>query len=356
MPVPNLFGYSTTRRPGCLKFNNVAIAVDNSYDFGPTSSTGIWSTYVSGFTETGGGGTTDNIITVSSGGSPSVLNSVITYNFDYWSCAIYGSTTTPNQAAFYAYLLTAQTNMYSAWITIPIGDTVTSGLTFFIDSRATFVLSVTRYFPDLSGNQFNTNLSPGVNANTRVYSLAPLCDGVDDYFSMSANSTIYTSNFTWQIVHRYVGGTTALYPLISSGSGATKNFNIYYSDLNTSGTSMVIETSTTNYSSTTVGTNYNGFSGKNGVQTSIRGQGFVTTTIVKQGNEFRIYWDDATLKWVVTITDWTLNNTFPMYFAGNSNLSLFSTIAIGDARFYNRVLSTNEISRNFSGITQTGWV
>lgn len=350
MPIPNFFGYGTTRKPGCLKFNNVNIAVDNSYDFGPTSSTGIWSTYVSGIS------ITDNIIVVAAEGSPSVLPSNTTAESDYWSCLIYGSTTTPLVQEFYAYLLTGQTNMYSSWLNVQIGDTVTSGLTFFIDSRATFVLPNTRYFPDLSGNQFNTNLSPGVNANTRIYSLAPLCDGVDDYFSMSANSTIYTSNFTWQIVHRYINGTTALYPLISSGSGATKNFNIYYSDLNTSGTSMVIETSATNYSSTTVGTNYNGFSGKNGVQTSIRGQGFVTTTIVKEGNEFRIYWDDATLKWVVNITNWTLNNTFPMYFAGNSNLSLFSTIAIGDARFYNRVLSTNEISRNFSGITQTGWV
>jgi hypothetical protein len=350
MPIPNFFGYGTTRKPGCLKFNNVNIAVDNSYDFGPTSSTGIWSTYVSGSS------ITDNIIVVAAEGSPSVLPSDTASESDYWSCLIYGSTTTPSVQAFYAYLLTGQTNMYSSWLNVQIGDTVTSGLTFFIDSRATFVLPNTRYFPDLSGNQFNTNLSPGVNANTRIYSLAPLCDGVDDYFSMSANSTIYTSNFTWQIVHRYINGTTALYPLISSGSGATKNFNIYYSDLNTSGTSMVIETSATNYSSTTVGTNYNGFSGKNGVQTSIRGQGFVTTTIVKEGNEFRIYWDDATLKWVVNITNWTLNNTFPMYFAGNSNLSLFSTIAIGDARFYNRVLSTNEISRNFSGITQTGWV
>lgn len=355
MPIPNLFGYSTTRRPGCLKFNNVAIAVDDSYDFGPTSSTGIWSTYVSGNT-VGSNVISDNIITVSSEGSPSVVPACLTDPSDYWSAVIMGLPFVPSIGAFYAYFLTGQTNMYAAWISVPIGDVVTSGLTFFFDARATLVAGVTRYLPDLSGNQFTTNLSPGVNANTRAYLLAPFLDGVDDYFSMSANSTIYTSNFTWQIVHRYVNGTTALYPLISSGSGATKNFNIYYSDLNTSGTSMVIETSATNYSSTTVGTNYNGFSGKNGVQTSIRGQGFVTTTIVKEGNEFRIYWDDATLKWVVTITDWTLNNTFPMYFAGNSNLSLFSTIAIGDARFYNRVLSTNEISRNFSGITQTGWV
>lgn len=353
MPVPNLFGYNTTRRPGCLKLNNVNIAVDDRYDFGPTSSTGIWYCYNSGTT------VTDNIIIVSSGSSPTILPADNTSLSDYWMSVLqYGEAGfTTSQTNFNLWTITGATNTIMNWFSVQIGNTATSGITTYLDARIQYSLpanSSARTWFDLSGNQFNSTLSPGVNINTRVYQLAPFYDGVDDYASMSGNSTIFTSNFTWQILHRYTAGTTLLYPLISSGSGATKNFNIYYSDLNTSGTSMVIETSTTTYSSTTTGTNYNGFSGQNGVQTSIRAQANIVTTIVKEGNEFRIYWDYGTLKWIVNIPTWSLNNNLPIYFMGNSNLSLFSQGALGHVNFYNRALSTDDISKNVGGLSTTG--
>lgn len=357
MPIPNHYKYCTTKQTGCLKANNVCIAVDDSYEYGPTSTTGFWN----GYTPTT---STDNtIIKVNSDNSSISIvatdsASITPGVYSYWLLYYTGFTGATDAAQYFITgstdaIMTAPTNSWRDF-----GSTITSGLTLCTSGKYCSSLANNsvqfRKLYDLSGNNFVLDFTNGVTF-TRVIGQGMYFDGTDDNMTLPGSSTIYTSNFTWQILARYAAGTTDKYALMWAETGATKNFGISYSDLNTSGTSMVIETATATYSSTTVGTNYNGFSGQNGTQSSIRANLFVLTTIVKEGNEFRVYWDNAILKWIVNIPTWTINNNIPISFAAKNDLTLESTIVIGELRFYNRVLSTDEISINYSGMTQMGY-
>jgi hypothetical protein len=362
MPIPNHYKYCTTKQVGCLISNNVCIAVDNSYEYGPTSTTGFWNGY------TPIDGTSYTIIEVKPDNSSiSIIetNSVFATppffldNSAYWF-QIFTPFSGDQDAGQYLItggspnvIITSPTNTWRDF-----GSTITSGLTLCSSVKYFSCLPLAvkfRKLYDISGNNFVLDFTNGV-IFTRAFGQGLLFDGTDDNMTLPGSSTIYTSNFTWQVMARYIAGTTDKYAFMWAETGATKNFGISYSDLNTSGTSMVIETATATYSSTTVGTNYNGFSGQNGVQSSIRANLFVLTTIVKEGNEFRVYWDNAILKWIVNIPTWTTNNSIPISFAAKNDLTLESSIVIGELRFYNRVLSTNEISINYSGMTQMGYV
>jgi hypothetical protein len=360
MPIPNHYKYCTTKQVGCLKSNNVCIAVDDSYEYGPTSTTGFWNGYTALL------GNSYTVIQVKSDNSSiSIVETqiqgplVVEDTSAYWFQIFTGFTGATNAAQYLItggspnVIITSPTNTWREF-----GSTITSGLTLCASGKYCSCLANNsvqfRKLYDISGNNFVLDFTNGVTF-TRAFGQGLFFDGTDDNMTLPGSSTIYTSNFTWQILTRYTAGTTDKYALMWAETGATKNFGISYSDLNTSGTSMVIETATATYSSTTVGTNYNGFSGQNGTQSSIRANLFVLTTIVKEGNEFRIYWDNAILKWIVNIPTWTTNNSIPISFAAKNDLTLESQMVIGELRFYNRVLSTNEISINFSGMTQMGY-
>ena len=170
-------------------------------------------------------------------------------------------------------------------------------------------------------------------------------DGTNDLVSIPGSTTLYTSNFTWQSFHyiRSANGSD-LDGMWWSESGG-KNFLMGYRNTNAVSTYFRIDTASTVYQSTVVGTQSNGLGSNCG---AVAGR-WVFTTVVKDGSTFYLYWNNAVLMWTVTISDWSIGDTSKaIAFGARNDGSFVTAMNIGNNLMYNRVLSTSEIIQNYN--------
>jgi hypothetical protein len=383
MPIPNHFKKSTSYQLGCLRLGNVAIAVEDGWsvtgyrlDYGPTSTTGFfggpfntggtfYATSVPvGFTQSNQG-----VLVNFTGSSPSFIATTGGLTTDsyigaYNSIDFTGSLTGTGIVG----LAEQYTNKDVVFMEAPLYPMVTSGLTCFYPftwqyARGTYSSGMTdvSFFQNI-GSYVNSG-NPAGQGRIRGFNYIPF-NGVSTIMTLSGSSNILTNNdFTWFIngavnVAGSPGGNQYIWTSIS---GAQKNFAIKYFCATTVGVSMVVETSATTYSSTTTGTNFNGFSSNVGAGNQFSTSYGTTkwSIIRKSGSTFNLYWwspssfspySGLTKMWEVTINDWGYTNSnIPINMYYNPQLNYYTSGSIGTATFYNRALNELEMRYSLSG-------
>ena len=198
---------------------------------------------------------------------------------------------------------------------------------------------------DISGNGFNATLTNGPTYSGSNGGVIVL-DGTNDWVSIPGNTTIYSSNFTWQTWHYFrTGGDYNLDGLFWSEAGV-KNLLTGYRFADTINQFFRIDTQSGLYQSPLVGTQYNNFYTPG--TTPLVGR-WALTTLVKNGTNFTLYWDNSIKLWDVTITDWSIGNTSQAIAYGARNDGAFaSTLNAGSIFMYNRALSEAEITSNYN--------
>lgn len=381
--MPNHFKKSTSYQLGCLRLGNVAIAVEDGWsvtgyrlDYGPTSTTGFfggpyntggtfYATSVPvGFTQSNQG-----VLVNFTGSSPSFIATTGGLTTDsyigaYNSIDFTGSLTGTGIVG----LAEQYTNKDVVFMEAPLYPMVTSGLTCFYPftwqyARGTYSSGMTDVSFFQNRGSYVNNGQPAGQGRVRGFNYIAF-NGVSTIMTLSGSSNILTNNdFTWFLnsavnVAGSPGGNQYIWTSIS---GAQKNFAIKYFCATTVGVSMVVETSATTYSSTTTGTNFNGFSSNVG-----SGNQFSTSygvpkwsIIRKSGSTFNLYWwspsnsspySGLTKMWEVTINDWGYTNSnIPINMYYNPELNYYTSGSIGTATFYNRALNELEMRYSLSG-------
>lgn len=196
---------------------------------------------------------------------------------------------------------------------------------------------------DMSGYNNNSTLTNGPTFSQSNQG-AIVLDGSNDFVSIPGNTSIYTSNFTWQSYHytRQANGSD-LDGMWWSESGV-KNFLMGYRNTGIPNVYFRIDSPSTVYQSPSIGTQSNGF----GVNVGTIVGRWLFTTIVKSGTTFSLYWNDGLLMWTVTISDWNIaSNTQEITFGAKSGGSFASFMNVGSNMMYNRALSLSEIQQNY---------
>jgi hypothetical protein len=224
------------------------------------------------------------------------------------------------------------------------GKIVTDGLVLALDAadRNSYPGSGTTW-RDISGNGYNSTLinSPTFSSNN---SGVIVLDGVDDFISIPGNTTIYSSNFTWQSFH-YIRSTNGILDSMWWSEDIVKNLLMVYGNTDLSNTYFRIDTGTQVFESTSTGTQTNGFGTTAGPATGR----WLLTTIVKNGTTFSLYWNNAVLMWTVTIGSWNIiDNTQTIAFGARNDAEFATAMNVSNNLMYNRALSTLEITQNYN--------
>jgi hypothetical protein len=222
---------------------------------------------------------------------------------------------------------------------------ITDGLVFGVNSadRNSYSGAGTTWF-DLSGNQFNSTLTNGPTYSTNNNGVIVL-DGANDIVSIPGNTTIYSSNFTWQSFHYIRQGNLSDLDAMWWSEAGSKNFLMGYRNTNIVNSYFRIDSVSGVYQSPSVGTQSNGLGSTSG---AISGR-WLFTTVVKSGTTFFLYWNNAVLMWTVTISDWSIPATSQsISFGARNDFSFANAMNIGNILMYNRALTTNEIQQNYN--------
>lgn len=221
----------------------------------------------------------------------------------------------------------------------------TNGLVLYYDasSISSYPKSGTT-INDISGNGYDGTLTNGPTFSTANSGSISL-DGTNDFISIPGNTTVYSSNFTWQSFHYTRQANVSDLDAMWWSESGVKNFLMGYRNTGIPNVYFRIDSPSTVYQSPSVGTQTNGFGTNAG---SIVGR-WLYTTIVKSGTTFYVYWNDGLLMWTVTISDWSIGNTSQaISFGSRSGNAFNSFMDIGNIIMYNRALSVSEIQQNFN--------
>jgi hypothetical protein len=222
---------------------------------------------------------------------------------------------------------------------------VRNGLVLELDAGASLSYpgSGTTWF-DLSGYSHNSTLINGPTFSSNNDGLIIL-DGIDDFVSIPGNTTIYSSNFTWQSFHYIRSANASNLDGMWWSENAVKNFLMGYRNTALANTYFRIDTQTQVYDSIADGTQTNGFSTTAGPATDR----WILTTIVKNGTTFSLYWNNAVLMWTVTINDWNIaENGQAIAFGARNDADFATAMDVSNNLMYNRALSTLEITQNYN--------
>lgn len=228
---------------------------------------------------------------------------------------------------------------------------VTNGLVMYLDAaNSKSYVSGSTVWNDLTENKNNVSLINGPTYNNSNAGKIVL-DGADDYISIPFASSLNTSDFTWQSFHYYKTDNNPLQGLWWSAQGifgGTKNFVMAYRDIGLSSVFFRIDTQNpVAYTSTNFGTQFNGFGSTAG---PIVGK-WVFTTIVKNGSNFKLYWNDGILMWDVNIPDWNIVTlSLPITFGIRFIPVVTSNMDISNILMYNRSLNTDQIQQNYNAL------
>jgi hypothetical protein len=222
---------------------------------------------------------------------------------------------------------------------------VTDGLVFGVNSadRNSYSGTGNTWF-DLSGNQFNSTLTNGPTYSTNNNGIIVL-DGTNDLVSIPGNTTINSSNFTWQSFHYIRQANLNDLDAMWWSEDGVKNFLMGYRNTNLVSSYFRIDSDSSVYQSPSIGTQSNGLSVNAG---SVTGR-WLFTTVVKSGTTFYLYWNNAVLMWTVTISDWNISSTSQaIVFGAKNDFTYANAMNIGNILMYNRALTTNEIAQNYN--------
>jgi len=223
----------------------------------------------------------------------------------------------------------------------------TNGLVLSLDAANTksYPKSGT-IWSDLSGNQFNSTLINSPTYSTNNNGIIVL-DGTNDFVSIPGNTTIYSSNFTWQSFHYIRSANGGDLDAMWWSESGVKNFLMGYRNTNAVSTYFRIDTGPTAYQSPSVGTQSNGLGSNCG---AVAGR-WVFTTVVKDGSTFYLYWNNAVLMWTVTISDWSIGSTSQVItFGAREDAQYANAMNVSNNLMYNRALSATEITQNYNAI------
>jgi len=371
--VPNYFKKGLVQTPGCIYLNGLTVAVETGWsgftaDYGGTATTGFYPgpEYLNGQNSTYTQNTLDTVpgksqLVIFTGDTPSFMTLSSTTDNSATIQWLSGSSQPP----------TATTGVPQASSTI-ISAINNSGLqnttcmNFYFKNMPTSGLStgfISNFLPtnvsegrkEFSFNRydFSTVLAgqPAGQGRSRSYSGWAM-NGLTGKIEISGNTNDYSGDFTFSMYHSVNGTYGPNQYIITSGTGATKNFAIKYWNATATTVSMVIETPSSVYSAATTGTRYNGFT--TGVASAF-GTTYTQnriTTLVKSGNNVQLYWSQPftvysalTLMWEVTITDWSIPRPdIPVYLHNNPLLNLYTPGGIQWGLFYNRALTNYELN------------
>jgi hypothetical protein len=207
---------------------------------------------------------------------------------------------------------------------------------------------------DLSGNGFHATLT-----NPSWSSAGYFNSDSGTNFVVPGNTTIYSSNFTWCIRFQVTSNLDDWTSLWWSETG-TKNFILGGWGLGrtSSGGALRVDTGSQSIQC------WNGGSGTTNQGASPALVTFQNTgcsplqmiTIVKNGSTFTYYQGDAsgTPLWTVTVSSWSIGNTSQgINLMCQSQGSRYTTGKLAKALFFNRALSTSEISSVYSSTNIT---
>lgn len=182
-------------------------------------------------------------------------------------------------------------------------------------------------------------------------------------FYIPGTADLYSTNFTWMKYHNMnytQNNPTSLLGIMWS-EAATKNFLWSYLNVGnytspTNPTYARIDTPSTVYYSTNVGTQYNGFGGVGGYFQAY--QNFMLgTALVKSGNTFTQYmWNGSTIykMWEVTISNWSIGaTTQSIYVGAKSDGSYYSNEDVMSIAMHTEALTQSQISTRFGQIAVT---
>lgn len=224
---------------------------------------------------------------------------------------------------------------------------VRDGLVTYLDAANTKSFAGSGFvFNDLTKNQNHSQIINGytfTNDNAGCIVL----DGIDEWVTIPFIQALDTPNFTWQAFHYYISKDVTLDGIWwSENLFVIKNFLMTYRNVDLPSIMLRIDTPTTSYRSDSFGTQSNGLGSNAG---PIIGK-WIFTTIVKNGTNFKLYWNNAMLMWDVNIPDWNIvNRSQPITFGVNSGLN-GSNIKISNIIMYNRDLTTFEIQQNYNAL------
>jgi hypothetical protein len=224
-------------------------------------------------------------------------------------------------------------------------DIIQNGLVLSVNAadRNSYIGSGT-IWSDMSGNGNDSTLTNSPTYSTNNNGVIVL-DGTNDFVSIPGNTTIYSSNFTWQSFHYVRQGNGSDLDAMWWSEAGVKNFLMGYRNTNIINSYFRIDSGASVYQSPSIGTQSNGLGSTSG---AISGR-WLFTTIVKSGTTFFLYWNDAVLMWTVTISDWNISSTSQaIAFGARNNGSFANAMNIGNILMYNRVLTTNEITQNYN--------
>jgi hypothetical protein len=224
------------------------------------------------------------------------------------------------------------------------GKIITNGLVLALNAadRNSYPGSGTTW-NDLSGNQFNSTLTNSPTYSSNNGGLIVL-DGTNDFISIPGNTTIYSSDFTWQSFHYIRQGNGSDLDAMWWSEAGTKNFLTGYRNTNIVNSYFRIDTSATVYQSPSIGIQSNGLGSNAPVS-----KRWLLTTMVKSGTTFYLYWNDAVLMWTVTISNWIISSPSQAIAFGAKEGGTFPTaMDVGSLLMYNRALSTSEITQNYN--------
>lgn len=397
MPLPqtNFFKKDTSSNfhLGCLRIGDIRVAIEDGWsvtgyriDYGPTINTGFFAGYepitgnAAGNPECVGqlqslGASWFGYLVNFTGNSPSftyvgggnssaytnmvqVLSGTSTETVGFWGLTGICQQRTPKNCIFMEYnlfpMVTSGLTSYFNWDWAYCRNR--TGLTGNTQPRA---LDLSHY----QNTAYYTTGRPSGQGTVRSF-VALQMDGVQANLTMSGTTpiNIFTgTDFTWFLYHNVSipgapGGNQYIW---TSVSGAQKNFAIKYVCATTVNCSMVIETPTTSYSSTTTGTNFNGFSSSLPQAYFPNSYGTTRQSVLrKSGSTFDLFWNQGgtpysglTKMWTVTINDWSVAYpTIPFYLYYNPQLEYYTSGSLQSSTTYNRALSDKEIELTLSGL------
>ena len=377
--VPNYFKKGVVQTPGCIYFNGLTVAVETGWsaftaDYGDTATTGFYPgpIYLTGQnsifdTNTDAFSAGKSQLVIFTGSTPSFMTLSSSTDNSATIQWLSGASSPPNASTgILQASVTIQTAILSSGLNNTgcfnyyISDMPTSGLTIGIIPTLQPMRASVDY------NEFSFNRSPFSAAllgrpagqgRVRGYNGWAM-NGLAGNVVVSGNTSDFSNNFTFCLYSAVNGTYGPNQYIITSGTGATKNFAIKYWNATATTVSMVIETPSSVYSAATTGTRYNGFT--TGVSS-----GFPTThsnnrltSIVKDGSNIKLYWYDGfgtysaqTLMWEVTVNDWSVPApSIPVYFYNNPILNIFTPGGIQSIVFYNRALTGYELNNVASNV------
>lgn len=327
MPTPNLIKYTTTSVTGALKSGNVAIAVDDTKDYGPTSSTGFYN----GYNIPNGGYV---IYNTPASGTPKILAAVDDNQLISFSKSISGTNITTVADALVWFKGSPTYHV----VNTPYPNIVTDNLTVLYDSR--YVMSYPRtgtsWYDLRSGN--NATLSNGPSYDSSGFLSF---DGTND-LTATSSAINFAGNFSigmWVKVSRWADPSSpcggAMASLMECANGY---WNMWGLETNSGGP----------YFFTYYNTSYGGVSMGFGASAFLNRWMYLTVSYTDLG-PCVIYLNGAQVTSQTVPGSISPNGTVGINYQSQHCGNSYSQNQTARVEIYNKALSALEVRQNFYG-------